>query len=59
MNEIKELIEKVDLTNELLYRLCVGQRILSNKECIDIRDLIPRMHDYPCTLCQAKCSERG
>lgn len=53
----KELIDKLDLTNELLFRLCVGQRLLSNKECIAIRDLIPRLVDQPCYFCQAKCVE--
>jgi len=54
---MEKLIDKIDLTNELLFRLCVGQRLLSAKECIHIRSLIPRMTDYPCTLCQAHCVE--
>lgn len=59
MENIAELIDKLNLTNELLFRLCVGQRLLSNKECMDIRDLIPRMVDHPCTLCQSHCIEHG
>lgn len=55
MENNDKLIAKIDLTNELLFRLCVGQRLLSSKECLAIRGLIPRMIDYPCTLCQANC----
>lgn len=59
MQNCDKLINKIDLTNELLFRLCVGQRLLSSKDCMQIRDLIPRMIDHPCTLCQAHCVEYG
>ena len=53
-----KLIEKIDLTNELLYRLCLGQRLLSFKECREIGSLIPRMTDHPCTPCRPHCVEQ-
>jgi hypothetical protein len=54
----EKVITQLNLTNELLFRLCVGQRLLSFRECIEIRELIPRMSDHPCTLCQANCVEQ-
>lgn len=57
MSDYIKLIEKIDLTNELLFRLCVGQRLLSFKECREIANSIPRMTEHPCTLCQANCGE--
>ncbi len=57
MENYDELINKVNLTNELLFRLCVGQRLLSNRDCTQIMDLIPRMKDHPCNICQFHCIE--
>jgi hypothetical protein len=47
-------MEKTDLTNELLFRLCVGQRLLSTKEYIWFRSLIPPMPTHPCELCEER-----
>jgi len=54
----KELIKKIDITNELLFRLCIGQHIISKHDQILFKSLIPDQ-THPCDVCKqrdcAKC----
>ncbi len=59
MGSNNDIIDKLNLTNELLFRLCVGQRFLSKKDYIWFRSLIPQMTGHPCEVCKGNQFKNG